>query len=96
MQQRQLAAQGDVRFPIEWTTLTRVSAVISNSVESPATSLHSSGRRRSVSTSIGLEDRAATPAQLERMRELVRREMEDGRAGHRLVADLRTGLLCLD
>ncbi|MFN7931281.1 MAG: hypothetical protein U0Y68_25795 [Blastocatellia bacterium] len=44
---------------------------------------------------IGLEDKKATPEQLEQMRELVKQEME-GRARHRFVVDLCARVLCDD
>ena len=45
---------------------------------------------------IGLEDKKATQEQLAQMRELVRREMEAGALGIRILLDLCAGLLCLD
>ncbi|MGE0128549.1 MAG: amidohydrolase family protein [Blastocatellales bacterium] len=80
MKRRRLDAQGDLKFPIEWTTLADylqhlekrgVSANVASYIG--ATTI-----REYV---VGLEDKKATPEQLEQMRELVRREMEAGALG---------------
>ncbi|MFN9743270.1 MAG: N-acyl-D-amino-acid deacylase family protein [Acidobacteriota bacterium] len=80
MKQRQLAAQGDVRFPIEWTTLAEYLRHLEKSGVScnVASFIGATTIREHV---IGLEDRPPTPAQLEQMRQLVRREMEEGALG---------------
>lgn len=80
MRQRQLAAQGDIRFPIEWTTLTGYLRHLEQRGVScnVASFIGATTIREHV---IGLEDRPATPVQMERMRELVRREMKDGALG---------------
>ncbi len=80
MKERQLAAQGDVRFPIEWTTLAGYLQHLERRGVScnVASFIGATTIREYV---VGLEDRAATPAQLEQMRELVRREMEAGALG---------------
>ena len=80
MKDRMRAAQGDLKFEITWTTLSEYLREL---------------ERRGISTNvasfvgattlreyvIGLENRAPTPAQLEEMRELARREMEAGALG---------------
>jgi N-acyl-D-amino-acid deacylase len=80
MKRRRKAAQGDLKFEIEWTTLAEylqhlekrgVSANVASYIG--ATTI-----REYV---VGLEDKKATPEQLEQMRELVRREMEAGALG---------------
>lgn len=80
MKRRQLAAQGDVRFPIEWTTLAEYLRHLERSGVScnVASFIGATTIREYV---VGLEDRPATPAQLDEMRELVRREMEEGALG---------------
>ncbi|MFM8393809.1 MAG: D-aminoacylase, partial [Acidobacteriota bacterium] len=80
MKQRQLAAQGDVRFPIEWTTLAEYLLHLEKEGVScnVASFIGATTIREHV---VGLEDRPPTPAQLEQMRQLVRREMEDGALG---------------
>jgi N-acyl-D-amino-acid deacylase len=80
MKSRQLAAQSDVRFPIEWTTLGEYLRHLERRGVScnVASFIGATTIREHV---IGLEDRAPTPAQLDQMRELVRREMEDGALG---------------
>jgi len=80
MKSRQLAAQSDVRFPIEWTTLGEYLQHLERRGVScnVASFIGATTIREHV---IGLEDRAPTPAQLDQMRELVRREMEDGALG---------------
>ena len=71
--------QGDVKFEMDWTTLAEYLAHLERRGVSPnvASFIGAATVREHV---VGLDDRAATPAELERMRELVRREMEDGRA----------------
>jgi N-acyl-D-amino-acid deacylase len=80
IKRRVKAEQTDIRYEIEWTTLadylrwlerTRVSTNVASFIG--ATTI-----REYV---IGLEDRKATPAELEQMRKLVEREMKDGALG---------------
>ncbi len=80
MKRRRLAAQGDVKYDIPWTTLAEyltwlekrgISQNVASFVGAPTV-------REYV---IGLEDKPPTPEQLEQMRELVRREMEAGALG---------------
>lgn len=91
--QRRRESQGDVKYTIEWTTLAEylnylekrgISQNVASFIGAPAI-------REYV---IGLDDRPPTPAQLDQMRELVRREMEAGAANlglnHRGL--LRTGM----
>ena len=80
MKSRQLAAQSDLRFPIEWTTLGEYLRHLERRGVScnVASFIGATTIREHV---IGLEDRAPTPAQLDQMRELVRREMADGALG---------------
>jgi N-acyl-D-amino-acid deacylase len=80
MKQRRLDAQGDLKFPIEWTTLADYLRFLEKKGVTPnvASFIGATTIREYV---IGLEDKRATPAQLEQMRSLVRREMQDGALG---------------
>jgi N-acyl-D-amino-acid deacylase len=72
--------QGDIKFDIEWTTLEEyldylvqrgVSTNVASFIGATTVRIHE----------IGFEDRAPTPDELEKMRELVRQAMEDGALG---------------
>lgn len=80
MKRRRLAAQGDLKFPIEWTTLSEYLQYLEKKGVScnVASYIGATTIREYV---VGLEDKKATPEQLEQMRELVRREMEAGALG---------------
>jgi N-acyl-D-amino-acid deacylase len=80
MRERRLAAQGDARFEIPWTTLSEYLSYLERRGISPnvASFIGATTIREHV---VGLEDKRATPAQLAEMRELVRREMEAGALG---------------
>ncbi len=80
MKRRLRESQGDVKYEIEWTTLAEylnylekrgVSQNVASFIGAPTI-------REYV---IGLENKPPTPAQLDEMRELVRREMEAGALG---------------
>ena len=80
MKHRRASSQGDLKFEIEWTTLAEylnylqkrgISQNVASFIGAPTI-------REYV---IGLENKAPTPAQLDQMRELVRREMEAGALG---------------
>lgn len=80
MKRRIIANQGDVKFDIKWTTLSEyltwlekngISQNVASFIGAPTIREHV----------IGLEDKPPTPDQLEKMRELVRREMEAGALG---------------
>jgi N-acyl-D-amino-acid deacylase len=80
MKRRIIANQGDIKYDIQWTTLFEyltwlekhgISQNVASFIGAPAI-------REYV---IGLEDKPPTPDQLEKMRELVRREMEAGALG---------------
>jgi N-acyl-D-aspartate/D-glutamate deacylase len=72
--------QTDIRFDIEWTTLSEYLRWLEKRGISPnvASYVGASTVRENV---LGLENRAPTPAQLEQMQALVRREMENGALG---------------
>lgn len=80
MKRRRLAAQGDLKFPIEWTTLSEYLQFLEKKGVScnVASYIGATTIREYV---VGLEDKKATPEQLGQMRELVRREMEAGALG---------------
>lgn len=72
--------QSDIKYPITWTTLREylvylekkgISTNIASFVGATTVRIHE----------VGYEDRPPTPAELERMCELVRREMKDGALG---------------
>jgi N-acyl-D-amino-acid deacylase len=80
MKKRRREAQGDVKFDIAWTTLAEYLAYLEKKgvAQNVASYLGAATVREHV---VGLDDRAATPAELERMKELVRREMAAGALG---------------
>jgi N-acyl-D-amino-acid deacylase len=80
MKNEQLAAQGDLKFPIDWTTLGEyldglerkgISTNVASFVGATTLRIHE----------IGHDDREPTPAELERMKELVRQAMREGALG---------------
>ena len=80
MKKRRRESQTDLRYDIQWTTLSEYlnqleKLGISQNV---ASFIGAATIREYV---IGLENKAPTPAQLDQMRELVRREMEAGALG---------------
>lgn len=80
MKQRRAATQGDLKFKIEWTTLAEYLNYLEKRgmSQNVASFIGAPTIREYV---IGLEDKPPTPAQLDQMRELVRREMEAGALG---------------
>ena len=80
MKKRRLEGQGDLKYPIEWTTLAEYLQHLEKLgvSQNVASFIGATTIREYV---IGLEDKRATPEQLEQMRELVRREMEAGALG---------------
>ncbi len=80
MKRRRKAAQGDLRFEIEWTTLAEYLQFLEKRGVSAnvASFIGATTIREYV---VGLEDKRATPEQLARMRELVKTEMEAGALG---------------
>ena len=80
MRRRRLAAQGDLKFDIPWTTLAEYLSHLERRGVSPnvASFIGATTIREHV---VGLADRKASPAQLEEMRRLVRAEMEAGALG---------------
>ena len=80
MKQRRRSSQGDARFNVEWTTLAEYLNLLEKRgiSQNVASFIGAPTLREYV---IGLEDKPPTPAQLDQMRELVRREMEAGALG---------------
>jgi N-acyl-D-amino-acid deacylase len=80
MKQRIISEQKDIKYEIKWTTLAEYLAYLEQRGVSPnvASYLGATTVREHV---IGLEDKQPTPEQLEQMRELVRRAMEEGALG---------------
>jgi N-acyl-D-amino-acid deacylase len=80
MKRRMLADQGDLKYDIPWTTLAEYLSYLEKRgiSQNVASFIGATTIREYV---IGLEDKPPTPAQLDQMRELVRREMEAGALG---------------
>ncbi len=80
MKQRIRDSQGDVKYDLEWTTLSEFLTFLQKRgiSQNVASFIGAPTIREYV---IGLEDKPPTPAQLDQMRELVRREMEAGALG---------------
>jgi N-acyl-D-amino-acid deacylase len=80
MRQRALDTQTHLKFDIPWTTLAEYLQHLEKRGISPnvASYIGATTIREHV---VGLENKPATPEQLEQMRELVRREMEAGALG---------------
>jgi N-acyl-D-amino-acid deacylase len=80
MKQRNLAQQKDIKYEIKWSTLAEYLRYLqARGVSCNVASFVGATTIRD--NVIGLEDKAPTPAQLEQMRELVRKEMEAGALG---------------
>jgi len=80
MKAEKMRRQGDIRYDIEWTTLGEYLEYLERRGVSPnvASFIGSATPRRYV---IGHEDREPTPEELDQMRTLVRRAMEEGALG---------------
>jgi N-acyl-D-amino-acid deacylase len=80
MKVRRRAMQGDFRYEITWTTLAEYLQLLERRGVAPnvASFVGSGTIREHV---VGLDDGRPTPAQLDAMRELVRRAMEEGALG---------------
>jgi len=80
MKRRAVEQMGDIRYDITWTTLAEYLAFLEKKGVSTnvASYIGAATIREHV---VGLEDRPATPAELERMRALVRQEMQAGALG---------------
>jgi N-acyl-D-amino-acid deacylase len=72
--------QGDIKYPIEWTTLGEyLNYLVRRGVSTNVTSFVGTTTLRV--HELGYADRRATPAELERMRALVRQAMQEGAMG---------------
>jgi N-acyl-D-aspartate/D-glutamate deacylase len=80
MRKRSLAGQGDLKYPIGWSTLHEAMQDLEKRGVSPnfASFIGAATLRE---YAIGLADRRPTPAELQTMRDLVDREMRDGALG---------------
>ena len=80
MKKQELAGQGDIKYDISWTTLMEYLDFLEQKGISPnvASFIGAATIRIHV---LGYEDRAPTPEELEKMKELVRAEMEAGALG---------------
>jgi N-acyl-D-amino-acid deacylase len=80
MKKRMKEQQADIRYDVSWTTLAEYLSFLEKKGVAPnvASYLGASTVREYV---VGLEDRAPTAAELDRMRDLVRRAMEEGALG---------------
>lgn len=80
MKRRMIASQGDLKFDITWTTLAEYLQTLERRgvSQNVASFVGATTVREHV---VGLADRAPTPAELDRMRALVRQEMEAGALG---------------
>jgi len=72
--------QGDLKFDIPWTTLSEYLAHLQKKGVSPNVASYLGATTVRIHA-VGLDDRPPTPAELDQMRELVRREMEAGALG---------------
>jgi N-acyl-D-amino-acid deacylase len=80
MKKRWKSEQGDIKFEYEWTTLAEYLKYLERRGVAPnvASFIGAGTIRENV---VGLANRAPTPAELDRMRALVRQEMEAGALG---------------
>lgn len=80
MRARRVTAQGDVKYPIGWSTLHEAMLDLEKRGVSPnfASFIGAATLRE---YAIGLEDKKPTPDQLQTMRDLVHREMKEGALG---------------
>jgi N-acyl-D-amino-acid deacylase len=76
----ELAAQGDLKHPIDWTTLGEgLDALVKKGISPNIASFVGAATIRE--HEIGFADRAPTPAELQRMQDLVREAMREGALG---------------
>ena len=80
MKRQAVKEQGDIKYPIEWTTLADYLKYLEQRGVSPNVASYIGAATVRV-YAIGEEDKQPTPAQLEVMRGLVRDEMEHGALG---------------
>ena len=80
MKRRAITEQGDLKYDIEWTTLSEYLTYLEKRGVSQNVASYIGATTIRIHV-IGLEDKKPTPEQLDEMRELVRREMEAGALG---------------
>ena len=80
MKAEQLAAQGDLKFAIDWTTLGEYLEGLERKGISPNVASFVGATTLRIHE-IGHDDREPTPAELDRMKELVRQAMREGALG---------------
>src|SRR4051812_3867780 len=80
MKKRALARQGDIKFPIEWTTLGDYLGLLERRGVTPNVASFVGAATVRVHE-LGEDDVDPTPAQLDRMRALVRQAMDEGAMG---------------
>jgi len=80
MKRRMKEEQGDLKYDVEWTTLAEYLAYLEKKGVAPnvASYIGAATVREHV---IGLDDRPRTPTEMDRMRAIVRQEMEAGALG---------------
>ena len=80
MKRRMKENQGDIQYDVKWTTLAEYLAYLEKKGVAPnvASYIGAATMREYV---IGLDDRPPTPAEMDRMRALVRQEMQAGALG---------------
>ena len=85
--------QGDIKYPIRWTTLAEYLQYLQHKGVTPNVASFVGATTVRVHE-LGEKDVDPTPAQLKQMRALVRQAMKEGALGRRLVADLFARDLC--
>ncbi len=80
MKEGKLESQGDIRYPIEWTTLGEYLEWLTGRGVAPNVASFVGATTVRIHV-LGYEDRAPTEAELEEMRGLVARAMEEGALG---------------
>lgn len=80
MKEQQLARQGDLKYPITWTSLGEYLTHLEEQGISPNVASFVGATTVRVNV-LGYEDRAPTPDELEQMKELVRQGMREGALG---------------
>ena len=95
MKQDMREGQGDIRYEVEWTTLSEYLEHLERRGISPNVASFIGAATPRVHV-IGYEDRPPTADELERMKALVRQAMEEGALGVASSLVYPPGVLCLD
>jgi N-acyl-D-amino-acid deacylase len=80
IKERMAKQQGDIKYDIEWTTLNEYLEFLERKGVSTNVASFLGATTLRINT-VGYEDREATPEELEEMKEMVRRAMEEGALG---------------